>query len=169
MERIVKKVEQESHVSHSHIYHKYIQPLYSYGMQGCGDRTVVMEKLLKVFVHLREQGALTLTDRAIGFCLFKRFRGMLVERRRSPRYFELPVDKISWTWSSGHYSLSSPQGEAIYLKVYAKFSFQEIAAIMSIDIKEAYTLVSSGIESMQMTGQEVNKRITPVKLQKVFE
>jgi hypothetical protein len=131
-------------------------------MHGCDNHTAVMDALRKLFVHVSEQGGVTLADRTVRFCLFKRLRAMLVERQKSRPHVEFAVD-ISWAWNSGHYNFSLCQREAIYLKLYAGFNFYEIAAIVSTDINEVYRLVSSGIEYIRKSKQELNKSILPTK------
>lgn len=131
-------------------------------MQGCDDHAAVMDALRKLFVHVSDQGAITITDRTVKFCLFHRFRIIFVEQYRSHPHFDAAVN-MSWKWNWANHGFSSCQREAIYLNLYAGFSFPEIAAIMSIDINEVYHLVSSSIESIRKTKHELNKSISPIK------
>lgn len=137
----------------SQIYNRYVQQLYNYGMHACNDCEIVKEILQELFVGVRGQREFFVTERTVRFCLFKRFRDLVIRHCR--------VLKSRWLFGNAAAGptgserteiiceLSAPQREAILLKVYNEFSYQEVASIMNIKAEYAYTLVAQAVEILR--------------------
>jgi hypothetical protein len=138
------------------VYDRHVQQLYKYGMYVCGDRALVLNTIKELFILMHRQGALTVSGPTLRFCLFKRVRDLIfkhVESDNSPTIFKWsgyePTQRIDRRGSE----LSAHQHEAVFLKLYCEFSYDEVAAIMRLDIDSSHELVSQALEILQRSGK----------------
>jgi RNA polymerase sigma-70 factor (ECF subfamily) len=142
----------------SQVYNRYVQPLYKYGMQVCGETDLVLNIIQQLFVRLKSEDELLISARTLRFCLFKRFRDLLFSNipfirssvaARGFAHRPAVVDS-----QHPEPELSRAQREAAFLKLYCEFSFQEIATLMNLDPESCYTLVTRAIETIREDGRK---------------
>jgi hypothetical protein len=144
----------------SHLYDRFVQVLYNYGMHAHQDHELIKDILEKVFNEMQTEGELCLTESTIRFCLFKKFRNLVVSHcissgRAGDIFTPRENDPLGKNTIYSH--LTKDQREAIFLKINCGFSYHEVAAIMDIDTESAYKLISTAIELV--------RRSTPLPVQ----
>lgn len=157
----------------SRIYRQYLQALYNYGMKVAEEPELVEDCIQELFVYLwRTRENLGETD-CIKFYLFKALRRRIVACqeetiRTTKKKISVAEDQQAAESSYEHLlvsrqleeeqyqkltlslnSLSKRQREAIILKFYDNLSFQQVAEVMSLNIKSTYNLVSKAIEALK--------------------
>jgi DNA-binding CsgD family transcriptional regulator len=142
----------------SHLYNRYVQPLYNYGMHACHDHVVVKNALKELFEHVTNEGELSIATRTIRFCLFKRLRDLIVRQHVGSGNSN---DLFTMSPSAGrmpmHFQLSLRQREAIFLKLNCAFSYHEVAAIMDINTESVYNLVGQAIDMVRRDLKEFSQ------------
>ena len=158
MNRSRKKLHHSSDLWLSHVYDRYVQKLYKYGMNVCNDPRIVLQVIQDLVVHLGRQPELLVPGPTLRFCLFKRFRDLLSKHISTDRYASSP--QVAHIHSVEEDPKLSPlQREASFLKLYCAFSYQEVAALMNLELESIYELVIQAIEITRKPSQE---HITPV-------
>ncbi|MGV3503614.1 MAG: RNA polymerase sigma factor [Adhaeribacter sp.] len=157
----------------SHIYRSHIQPLYNYGMKVAEEAELVEDCIQELFIYLwKTRENLGDTD-SIKFYLFKALRRRIVtSQEESVRQSKKKVS-ASESQDAAEYSheqflvsrqleeeqqqqlqlslnaLTKRQREAITLRFYDNLSFQEVAEVMSLNIKSTYNLVSKALDALK--------------------
>lgn len=150
------------------IYDRHFQSLCGYGDRICEDKGLVEDVVQDLFIYLWTKKERLGATNAIKFYLFRCLRRKLIRaltqsKRRADRYTVLEVDDHRFQRSAQQSSEPSPeeelrdqleaalgrltdrQKEAIYLKFYNNLSFQEVAAIMDLEVRSVYNLVGRTI------------------------
>ena len=161
-----------NYTSFSVIYRKYIQVLYDYGLQVVKDSELVEDCIQDLYIYLWDNKIkLGKTDN-IKFYLFKSLRRRLVLKLKSKGCEKL-YDDLTLYQTSVELSceqslivfqtiegeeekllrsmvyLTKRQREAIYLRFYDNLSFQEIAAVMDLELKSTYNLISKALDVLR--------------------
>jgi hypothetical protein len=135
------------------VYHWYVQRLFKYGMYVSGDREFVLDAITQLFVHVRSQGEPLVNRATLRFCLFKRFRDLISTHavgEKSPSIsapFTNGPDTASLDMPG--LDLSRHQREAAFLKLYCEFSYEQVAAIMHLDVEMTYGLLTQSFEILR--------------------
>lgn len=157
----------------SHLYKKYADELYSYGMKIYGDEDLVKDCIQEIFIQLIDKRkSLNITPQIHAY-LFKSLRNKLLEELRSSKRkqdinsrlseFETGYEKhveqkiiededsksIRKIVQTSIEKLSDRQKEIIYLKYTKEFSYDEIAEILQIDKASARTLLYRTLKTMK--------------------
>lgn len=134
-------------VSSLHLFQLHVQRLFDYGMQLCIDRDMVTESLVVAYSQNRDRNYSRNPKKTVRLSLFKTFRKDLVEHMLFARTSNFSFDRPNEPGhADAHDELTPAQREAIFLKLRCEFSYQEVADIMNIRIKSAYTLVRQAME-----------------------
>jgi hypothetical protein len=143
----------------SEVYNCYVQLLYKYGMHVCEDREVVLNAITQLFIHVRNQGKLFVTGAALRFSLFKRLRDLLSANVASPNspliHKGITARPVTEGIDQPAPELSQRQLEAVFLKSYCQFTYEEVAAIMHLDGESSYGLVTQALEIL---GRQYKKK-----------
>ena len=136
----------------SEVYQWYVQRLYKYGMYVCGDREFVLDAITQLFVHVRRQGEPLVNRATLRFCLFKRFRDLISTYAVGDKLASssTPVtDRLDAECLDMPGLLSRHQREAAFLKLYCEFSYEQVAAIMHLDVEMTYRFVTQSFEILR--------------------
>jgi RNA polymerase sigma factor (sigma-70 family) len=161
----------------SQIYRQYLPSLYNYGMKVAAETELVKDCIQELFIYLwKTRQNLGDTD-CIQFYLFKALRRRIVaaqeETARSTKKMKSEAEgQPAAEFSYEHLlvcrqveeeqqqrltlslnALTKRQREAIVLKFYDNLSFQQVAEVMSLNIKSTYNLISKAIEAMKENAQ----------------
>jgi hypothetical protein len=130
-------------------------------MYVCEDRELVLNAIKQLFVDVQSQGKLLVSGDALRFCLFKRFRDLISMYGDDAK--SVSTENGSTNTSLGACNdeecskLSRRQQEAVFLKLYCKFSYEQVASIMHLDAEWSYKLVTQAFEILRRQ----NKADTP--------
>lgn len=151
------------------LYNTYVQTLYNYGKRFTFDKTLVEDCIQDLFIELwNKRDHLGNTDSPKSY-LIKSLRNRLLRRlTREHKYtlnhlfeeydFEVelsPEFSLINEQSSieqraqlqqALQQLTKRQREVIFLKFYENLSYEEIATLMSIELRSVYNLVSKAID-----------------------
>lgn len=145
------------------IYDEHILTLYRYGHKLTTDRTVVEDCIQDVFAELWKRRNRISPTTSVKFYLFRALRRRIIRQlRQHPATSPLEnAIHLSHEITSSlpeeqaralHQALillSPRQKEAVYLKFYNRLSNDEIAAVMEIDKRTVYNLVSQALSRLQ--------------------
>jgi RNA polymerase sigma factor (sigma-70 family) len=157
----------------SYIYRHYIQALYNYGMKVADDTELVEDCIQELFIYLwKTRENLSDTD-SIKFYLFKSLRRRIISTQEETVRLNKKNEGVTTGQEMAEFSyehllvsrqveeeqqerlvnslnaLTKRQREAIILKFYDNLSFQEVAEVMSLNIKSTYNLISKAIEVLK--------------------
>ena len=140
-------------LSATELYDRFVQSLFSYGMQVCRNREVVKEALLQLFVQIKNRGDRFYVARPMQIFLFTQFRKILNqvisasgeppsrEGHRTQTFEPLVPQAIR--------ELTTLQHEAIFLRLTCEFNNREVAVIMDVKIKTVSQLIDEGMEYLR--------------------
>ena len=155
------------------LYRRHVQRLYNYGMHACGDKELVNDCLQELFARLWDRRGTLGTAGSVNYYLFKSFRRILIRRIVSGKRFTSPSNSQSDTvfefipsyeehlteaetrlqrhenLTHAIQSLTKRQREAVFLKFFNEMSYQEVAAIMEVQVDSLYNLISKAIETLR--------------------
>lgn len=152
------------------IFDKYVYVLYSYGAQITKDYALIEDCIQDVFVELWQRHAALTYTTSIKFYLFKSLRRRILRKLNQQRSFAVtntpPEEEVVFSYETQliqqqsseenqqkllHVlnTLSEKQKKVIFLKYYDKLSYEEIAKIMSMDVKAVYDLVYHSIKTLK--------------------
>jgi RNA polymerase sigma factor (sigma-70 family) len=151
------------------IYQKYFKSLYNYASKLTVDKDLVKDCLHDLFIELWDRRQRLPAMTSIKFYLFKAVRYTVLDRLTSHSRkvvdwesypeahfdFVLPYesDLIARQLSQEQQqrlqaaltSLTERQKEAIFLRFYGNFSYEQIASMMSLSVDSTYNLVSRAL------------------------
>jgi RNA polymerase sigma-70 factor (ECF subfamily) len=157
----------------AYIYQKYTPSLYSYGYGIRKDRQLIADCIQDLFIYLHQHSGSLGEVHSIKFYLFKSLRRRILDAisldSRFPReqfagedyHFlvepsaeSMLIDKQTREKRKEYLgelvkSLPRRQREAIYLMYYERMSYQEIAAVMSLEVKTVYNLLYEALQSLR--------------------
>jgi RNA polymerase sigma factor (sigma-70 family) len=155
------------------LYKKYIQRLYNYGMHTCRDRDLVLDCLQELFGRLWDKRNHLGEVEVVNFYLFKSFRRLLLNklvqnRKRSLlslnsdspgfEFHSSLEDAIILEEATAHQvgqlkkaiaTLTKRQREAIFLRFFNDLSYQDVAAVMEMNVASVYNLMTKAIDSLR--------------------
>jgi RNA polymerase sigma factor (sigma-70 family) len=170
-----KRFKSGNDLAFSIIYKKYIQRLYNYGMHTCYDRDLVLDSLQELFGRLWDKRSQVADVEAVNFYLFKSFRRLLLNklaqnRKDSLRFLNVEApgfemlssfeDSIILEEASTQQlehlkkaiaSLTKRQREVIFLKFFNELSYQDVAAVMEMNVDSVYNLMTKAIDALRKT------------------
>ncbi len=155
------------------IYRQYFKVLYNYASKLTADKELVKDCLHDLFIEVWERRQKLPPTTSIKFYLFKAVRYTVLDRLTSrsrkvvdcgaypeARFdFILPYesDLIARQLSEEQQqrlqaaltNLTERQKEAIFLRFYSGFSYEQIAAVMSLNVDSTYNLVSRALSVLR--------------------
>lgn len=164
-----KRLKQGDREAVSIIFDQHILLLYSYGHKFTSNREVVEDCVQDLFAEIWEKRSRLGDTDTIRFYLFKGLRRRIMRSIRQEQQWEINdgVDHhITFSQEDRIISqqlkeeqirqlnkalscLTRRQKEALYLKFYNHFSYDEIAEVMTLNKRTAYNLISQAISSLQ--------------------
>jgi RNA polymerase sigma factor (sigma-70 family) len=164
----------------SQIYRQYVQALYNYGMKVAEEPELVEDCIQELFIYLwKTRQNLGDTD-SIKFYLFKALRRRIVATQEEVVRTTKKQESIATGQQAAELSheqhlvyrqleeeqqqrlsrsldtLTKRQREAVMLRFYDNLSFQQVAEVMSLNIKSTYNLISKAIEALKADAQVVS-------------
>ncbi|MDF9798982.1 RNA polymerase sigma factor (sigma-70 family) [Catalinimonas alkaloidigena] len=151
------------------IFDRYILLLYSYGHKFTSNREVVEDCIQELFAEIWEKRTRLSDTNAIKFYLFKGLRRRILRCIKQAQHWEInegaehhitfsQEDKIISQQlreeqirqlNDALHSLTRRQKEALYLKFYNRFTYDEIAEMMTLNKRTVYNLISQAISNLQ--------------------
>lgn len=164
------KVKAGDEFAFEQFYSLHLNMLYNYGIKLCRDQGLVQDCIQDLFITIwQTKENLTLTS-SVKYYLIQAFRRQVFKKLEKQK--KLVLDETAFLGSdlrvvdekleSGDSSnqklkgikeaigsLPKRQKEALFLKYYENFDYEEIASIMSIQVSAVYKLVSAGIKKLR--------------------
>ena len=154
---------------YAEVYRQMFQSLFAYGMQICGNRSLVKDCIQELFSELWEnQKTLTKVKSVKPYllkCTKRKIKRALGKGKRLTvaSSFEIEVShevrlindqqyiKNQHLLNTALKSLTTRQREAIYLRFYDNLSYDEVAEVLKITTKATYKLVSRALITLKET------------------
>ncbi|MDJ1482326.1 sigma-70 family RNA polymerase sigma factor [Cytophagaceae bacterium YF14B1] len=151
------------------LYNTYVQTLYNYGKRFTPDKALIEDSIQDLFIELwNKKDHLSDTDSPKYFLMKSLRNKMLRKLEREHKYilnnlsedYDFEVE-LSYEFSlvteqasieqqeklqQALQQLTKRQREVIFLKFYENLSYEEIASLMSIELRSVYNLVSKAID-----------------------
>jgi RNA polymerase sigma factor (sigma-70 family) len=165
------RLREGDHKAYESIYRNHIDLIYAYGIKLCRNEQLVEDCAHDLFVEIwnkRKQLAIT---SSVKFYLLKAIRRKILRSLRTDQrnnelnpfesdvLQEMSIEEILVSNQSMHdhesklkvalESLTKRQKEAIHLKFYCNFDYEQIAEIMNISIEAVYNLVHKSISRLK--------------------
>jgi len=154
------------------MYDTFFDSLYNYGRKYTEDLELIEDAIQDLFVRFWKNRANLTAPASLRNYLFKAFRNHLRDRiKASGRYvtgdfderypFEMVLSAeekrigseveqaVSMRLAKAMEQLTARQKEAIFLRFYEGFSYEEIAETMEITVKATYKLMARSIDAMR--------------------
>ena len=152
------------------LYKKYNEALYSYGKKFTGDTHLVEDAVQETFISIwkyRERLSVTTT---FNLYIFKSFRNHLFRLIKEQQNTSYQEDALSFSFELGFDArfiegeeaailsaqirqalsrLTSRQREIIWFRFFEGRSFEEIAAIMDMQVRATYKLSARALASLK--------------------
>jgi RNA polymerase sigma factor (sigma-70 family) len=150
------------------LYQLYFDQLYAYGFRYCADAVFVEDAIQDLFIKFINARHKLTTPVSVKNYLFSSFKNHLIDKLRaekrqntldSPFEFTLAVDDkvtereqaqmLQQKMQKAMDQLTARQREAIYLRFYENFSYQEISSMLDLSPKATYKLMARAIEALR--------------------
>lgn len=152
------------------VYESHIDDLYHYGVSFYGDKEIVLDCIHDLFVHLFENKKIA-KDVNIKYYLFASLRRTILRKKKENDKYTNSMYIDAWEYANAYemnFNLSEGdnehlqklkqqieklpkrQREVIYLKYYVGLSYEEIAAIMQVDVSSCRTLSFRAIRQLRL-------------------
>ncbi|MDO6802958.1 RNA polymerase sigma factor [Wenyingzhuangia sp. 1_MG-2023] len=161
-----------SETAFAKIYEDHVGRLYSYGLKIVYDKSIVKDAVQDLFIELWDTKEKLSEVKSIKSYLFTSLRRKLIKQQ--VKYHKIfnkneNVETINYESESVEFSLiekqrldfekqslkigleklEPKQREIVFLKYYARLSYEEIMEIMDIDKKQAYNLLSRTLKTLK--------------------
>jgi RNA polymerase sigma factor (sigma-70 family) len=155
-------------VSFAEIYSSYFDVLYTYGYRLFPDRSTVKDAIQDLFVDLWRFKANLTTTTSVRFYLYRSLRRRLHKAALSRLPAEGSAENLSWEashesqtiqWETEelnrtrlqhHINALPPrQKEALSLRFYEEFSWEEIGDILNVNEQSARNLVQRAVQNLK--------------------
>lgn len=161
-----ERFRQEDRSAYQQLYSRHLSALYNYGYKVVPNESVVADHIQDLFIDLWKYKANLTQVKDVKHYLFRSLRNRIVKAIRQNRYTSydiydiqeehhdvlmvLPLEnkiienqtcsETTKKLQRAFLALSKRQREVINLLFYEKFSYEEVAGIMNINLRSAYTL-----------------------------
>lgn len=155
----------------TNLYGKYLRPLYNYGKKFSKDTAFVEDCIQDLFVELWKNKAGLNATESPKYYLFKSLRNKIFRELNSNKpLFEAVTEEYNFEiefsaetnllynqtlFDQQQYlhralqTLTKRQREAIFLRFYENLSYEEVASIMSLELRSVYNLISKAIDALK--------------------
>jgi len=155
------------------LYDLFIDELFSYGVQFCADKTVVMDSIHDVFLNLyKYRKKLANTDQ-VKYYLFRSLKNQIISSLKGElldqafmfnddvyinKYSNSIEEEIietefnneqTYKLSKAINSLSKKQRKGLFLRFTEECDYEEIAQIMNVSVQTSRTLVYRAIKTLR--------------------
>ena len=155
------------------LYDLFIDELFSYGVQFCADKTVVMDSIHDVFLNLyKYRKKLANTDQ-VKYYLFRSLKNQIISSLKGElldqafmfnddvyinKYSNSIEEEIietefnneqTYKLSKAINSLSKKQRKGLFLRFTEERDYEEIAQIMNVSVQTSRTLVYRAIKTLR--------------------
>jgi RNA polymerase sigma factor (sigma-70 family) len=166
-----KLIAKGSQEAFAYVYTTFSKDLYKYGHKFTQDTELIEDVIQDVYVQIWELRKNITIQKSIKFYLLSSFRRELIKRINVSHKSETLEDyhsNISWQASFEEIllenqitlesskkitqaleNLSARQKEAIFLRYIQELSYEEISALMEIQVPSLYNLIFKGIKVMK--------------------
>ncbi len=160
-------------VSFAEIYSTYFDVLYSYGYQLIPEKPAVKDAIQDLFVDLWRTKANLSPTTSVRFYLYRSLRRRLHQQSLSPHASTELADNLPWEasaesqtiqWETEEMnrtrltlhinSLPERQKEALRLRFYEEFSWEEMGEILNVNAQSARNLVQRAVHNLKEILQE---------------
>lgn len=172
-EAIWTQVQRGNQLAFETLYHRFFRILYNYGRKISPNQAVVEDSIHDVFFDLWNYRENLSSTTSVRFYLYRALRRRIVRNEQKDHktsVFEFQLDEIFIQKALPHEddivqkeqkdewvsrltrqlnNLSPRQYEALVLRFYDDFSYEEIAEIMSVNEQSARNLVQRGLEQLR--------------------
>ncbi len=176
---LIRNIKQGSERAFSLLYNEHVQELFNYGMHVCDDPGFVKNCLRELFVSVWDQRHDLRVTSSVKSYLFRSFRKLLIEKILTRKFtvrvinFSRPQFKFKLLANDDVFAdhvvspfdseqiiegLTGRQAEAVFLKFYNTFSYDEVASIMDLNVPTIYGLVSGAIEILRQRMRNICQR-----------
>lgn len=158
--------------SYQKLYRKYLNDLYNYGCKIVPDQAIVADHIQDLFIDLWKYKDNLSGIKHVKHYLFRSLKNRIVKEVSQNRYTAYDMESEynnallvlpfeyqmieSQTQSETKerlrralLALSKRQSEVINLLFYEKFSYEEVAGIMNINVRSVYTLAWKSLEVLR--------------------
>ncbi len=151
----------------SGIYQNNFQNLFNYGMNVCQDKDLVKDCIQELFIALWKDRKTLIKVESVTPYLFKCLRRKIrreLGKAKNLRYeasfqcefsheFKLISEQKDlerkYLLTRAYKKLTDRQREAIFLRFYNKFTYEEVAVVLKISVKATYKLVARALSIMK--------------------
>jgi RNA polymerase sigma-70 factor (ECF subfamily) len=166
-------VRQGDRASFESIYKEFFKPLYSYGRKICSNPVTLDDAIHDLFLDVWKYREKLATTTSVKFYLFRALRRRIVKnenRDLGSSIFDFHDEDIFQRKTHSHEeyiisnerqservsilkkhlnNLSQRQYEALALRFYEDFSYEEIASLLDVNEQSARNLVQRGLEQLR--------------------
>ncbi|NJB82706.1 RNA polymerase sigma factor [Wenyingzhuangia aestuarii] len=167
-----KEFQLGSEIAFAKIYKENVDKLYRYGLKVVYDKNLVKDAIQDLFIELWDRKEKLSEVNSIKSYLYTSLRRKLIKQQikhKKTHNSNESVDTLKDELESIEFSLiekqqldvelkslkkgldnlKPKQREIVYLKFYARLSYEEIMDIMSLDKKQAYNLLSRTLKTLK--------------------
>lgn len=171
-EYLWEKVREGNRDAYQQLYSKYLSELCRYGFKIVPNRDAVADHIQDLFIDLWKYKENLTTIQNMKYYLLRSLRNRIVKEANQNKNFvceretnlvqtqiELPIEHIiieeqtqlqeDRKIKSAFMTLSSRQKEVIKLLYYEKFSYEEVAGIMALNLRSTYTLAWKALSALR--------------------
>lgn len=177
-EALSRKIRQGSEHEFSRLYNVHVQELFNYGMHTCDDPEFVKSCLQELFMRVWDQHHDLGMATSVKLYLFGSFRKLLIKKiparkftvrvssgsRPKFKFKLLPSDDVFADHEASNFDneqkiqgITGYQAEALFLKIHTRFSYQEVASVMDLDVSTIYSLVSGAVEILRQQARSIRQ------------
>lgn len=162
-EHLWENVKRGDRGAYQALYSKHLDALYNYGYKIISNKAIVTDHIQDLFIDLWKYKENLSDIRNVKHYLFRSLRNKIIKEQTQNRYIVqdmareygdalvvLPLEdkiiasqeksEVEKRLQKAFLALSKRQREVINLLFYEKFSYEEVAGIMGINLRSVYTL-----------------------------
>jgi RNA polymerase sigma factor (sigma-70 family) len=162
-ESLWERFRQGDRDAYQKLYSKYLSALYNYGYKIVPDKAVVTDHVQELFIDMWKYKDNLSRVKSMKHYLFRSLRNRIIKEVSRSRYVAYDIESdysnalivlpfenkiiedqtradTEKKLQKAFLALTKRQREVINLLFYEKFSYEEVAGIMSINLRSVYTL-----------------------------
>lgn len=151
------------------MYREYFRRFFNYGKKFIEDEILIEDAAQEALLMIWEKRSLLSEIKFPGTYFYSAFRNILFTKMRKSSPVELPGDTLAEPGFNAEQiifeketneelkqklglaiqQLTARQREAIFLKFYEGFSYEEVASILDITVKSTYKIMARAIATLK--------------------
>ncbi|SEN99950.1 RNA polymerase sigma factor, sigma-70 family [bacterium A37T11] len=176
-----------------HVYLSFHDALYNYGKRYTSDTELIEDAIQDLFLRIWKNRKNLRQPPSLKNYLYKGFRNHLSDKLKAGNRYVLnkPEEgpEFEFILSAEHIiinneqkeqlskrlavaiaTLTARQREAIFLRFYEEFSYQEVATILDLSVKDTYKLMGRAIDALrQVMGSQIVGILIVQALNKMYD